>query len=282
MSSKAWCGGSAVVAVLCLVAGCTTSEGSGEGVARGDLAGRVARIYCESLGACCASASVSFDAQHCVQYQTAPLASYLAQFNSAAVKYDGAAASRCLAQLEVATTCGEGVIDGFTSCAGIFRGTVEELEPCGASAECKQTEGQRSTCQMPPGEPSFCLSESVTEARHGIEGGDCYRSCDSPETCSAETGQNIACFRSDGLFCAGSLPFGTCRRLGAIGAACDSFAGVRACSDGSFCDSVSGTCMAAHGAGEECFGDEWCQSGKCTLGGQTCSPNQLDPVECQR
>jgi hypothetical protein len=280
--STVWVRRAAIAGLWIAMACSAAADGNDAGPPRSKLAESVARIYCDSLSDCCKGEEPPLDAARCLQTETDGLEQRLKRVvESAAIKYDAAAAARCLAQVEARATCGDGVFETFERCSGIFIGTVEELEgPCQLSAECKQVEGKRTTCQAPPGEPSFCLSETVYEASHSIEGGGCSRNCSNPETCSAEPGTNDVCFQSDGRFCTGHLPFGTCQPQSALGQACD-FIDMAPCLAGTFCDGASSTCVAARAAGEACTYDAACQSGKCTVA-QVCSATRLDPAVCHR
>jgi hypothetical protein len=116
--------------------------------------------------------------------------------------------------------------------------------------------------------------DSLITATHGRQGDSCKGTCFSEEDCQVAPGNQdtladqVGCYVTDGLYC-----MGTCRRLGAVGEACD--VSNISCETGLFCAAVgtlagsgSGRCTAPHPMGAACQSGQECQSLNCD--GQKC------------
>jgi len=286
----AWFG----LALVCaLSGGCKSGTDDAGPISQDQLPTELAKVVCDSLGSCCSAAQHTFDSTNCGGSQAAELKLELHLPASAAVQYDAQAAGDCVAQLKTRIHCGNtAAADEIPACGRILVGTLAVGQPCAGPNECKEpgycnsqftpTGEEQGTC-MAPGSGS---DNSVTLTRGGT-GAACSVSCFSDVDCQAfgppifqggdpnqQPANQVACYRSDGLYCGG---MGTCQSLGGIGADCTALDG---CKDGLFCDGNSSRCTAPHPNGASCSNNSECQSQSCSQDTNTCASSSVTAMQC--
>lgn len=249
--------------VLSFVGACGKSDGGP--VERSDLAARVAKLQCDSLGACCQRQGHVFDAERCKARLSFELEDEFSE-NGPNTGYDAEAAAECLSGLHV--TCGK-IEDGDSaSCDRIFPGKLAPGTACTDSDDCRAPEGGSAYCD------GVCIVAVPTP--HGKLGEACAYTCQGDD-CSGAPGQvgaaaPVACYRSEGLYCAFRTAY-SCEPLVAVGQPC---ADGLACVEGAFC-SLEGLCTAPRANGAVCASSSECQSGACD---GTCGAPRVTDSDC--
>jgi hypothetical protein len=230
-----------------------------ESVPEDQFASRYAEIQCGSLSGCCQAAHFTFDSKSCRSRQTAKIQKDIDEQSKLAVVYDADAAGQCLSALKDAVYCGM-PSEKPEVCKRIFSGTLAMGESCHTVDECIPP----GHCQADASGTRVCQPDSAPAIAHGREGDSCETDCLEPGDCIVPPDTDvtapdfIGCYRSDGLYCNG-----TCRRILAVGDACDRD---DLCQPGLFCDRMAGVlpdaghCTAPYPAGARCQSDDQCQT----------------------
>jgi hypothetical protein len=283
--------------------------------------------FCQGLadmlgkqGACTKSTPASIQAlqsslaEHCADMVKA--------INATIATYSPTNAATCLSTLR-ADTCDQLFIDlgggdGLAACQGVLAGTRNPGDPCRTSFDCSN-----GTCGADLACPGTCLAWLAAGQPCNTGQAICGPGlvCDysglSP-TCKATSSAGGSCPCQFGTYCDGSTStcagwktsgacnaadesrecapaFGcvdsTCQALVGLGATCvpplptypfDSICGL-----GSFCDSVTKTCIAWPLIGQSCAAFPVCQTGYCDATTKLCTAEKPDgascvsPLECQ-
>jgi len=281
------------LALVCAMSGgCKSGTGDDAGpISQDQLPSELAKVICDSIGSCCSAAHYTFDSTNCSGSQAAELKGRLGLPAPAAVQYDAQAAGDCVAQLKTSIHCGNvETANDIAACGRILVGTLAVGQPCTGQNECKDpgycnlqltpTGEEQGTCMAPGSDNSVTLTRGGT-------GAACSVSCASEVDCQSfippslpggdpnqPPANQVACYRSDGLYCGG---MGTCQSLGAIGADCTALDG---CKDGLFCDRNSSRCTAPHPNGASCSDDSECQSRSCSQDTNTCASSSVTAMQC--
>jgi hypothetical protein len=283
---------------------------------------RLAALICKYNVACAGTPDMASCMASTLQ-DSAEIAAVEADIASGTTKYDAAMANACLEWFEHYTSAGctqSGLaavgLEGEAACAGVLVGTVAPGGACSISTECANS----GLCQ--PTEPTCaqqcCPGTCLAPAAPIPVGGDCStlqpnQSCATGSFCLPVTGGTPTCFVQltvEGSSCASiyacasplfcdmpsSTGTGTCRRLAASGAACNSIvASYLSCDDiRDTCDAATNTCVRRTAVGgtcdaarSPCVAYALCQLGTCvayTKPGAACTPGAtpdcLGSLEC--
>lgn len=278
------------LALVLLVAGCSGGSGgtAGGNVPRDQYNTEAYKAVCAHYATC----GIAKSADSCVQYYQTLLGSYSSvgvNFYDKAIelgkiKYDGAAAARCLNGYATSACSLSALISPAADCRSIYVGQVPVGSACGygqcvpsafcsseVDAKCPGTCKARvqaggaatspaecvaglvilsGTCSNPPGEGSTCSTPGPF--------GGCAPglTCSDAKTCVKPKVEGDACSTTAPCDTFFSCVSGQCARPGDVGASCGASAGSGlGCKIELYCSSAS-TCAQRLGEGSACTGAE--------------------------
>lgn len=284
MVASAWFAG-----VAC---GGSTDSGSAP-VARDAFVGKFTDAICGKLEPCCREESYPFDREACAAAAGEGVLSIIA---NPAVKYDAAAAGRCLEAVSAAVArCGD-PSGASSACERVFEGTKGAGAACESSAECASPAGGSAYCSEDGSGQGACVVSP-----RGTRGAACDATCTemaSGTSCmsggpanggGAGVAPDTSCYTNDGLYCGSE---GKCAPLRAVGESCDTTQ--ESCVDSAWC--AQGTCVARVAVGASCEGSRACEltaycddSGKCQAkrpdgaacsSGEACEGDRCEAGKC--
>jgi hypothetical protein len=230
-------------------------------IAYHDYAASIEAAQCEWRARCNLDASVESCRARLLLDRDAP---YLdAAVAAETVRYHGDAAYRCVDEYAARSCERYPEDDPLPSCAEIFEGQVAPEDPCMIDSECVDD----GVCGI---NPNDCVDDAQCCA------GACRLLPGKVAQGESCTNQFAEC--EDGTYCARDPMTNqrtVCTANRPIGALCD-FSD--RCVDEGYCSFMTGYCEAKLGAGEACWGQDWCADGlRCLWDGSadTCTPLTL-------
>src|SRR5882724_525048 len=196
-----------------------------------------AQAYCDSLEPCCNQASLNYAPAECKSNLTDYFSRVAMLEATFPVRYDAAAAGRCLAVLkQTLATCKAPSLGLLSGCEAVFVGTTPAGGTCQSAIECASEACYNGVCSESSQLPHLKVGSACIIV---CSGAGKYPECAVTSTVGSPNG---ACYTDDGLFC---LPAaddvtrtapGKCVAFPKVGQACPD----GECAAGSYCDATNG------------------------------------------
>jgi hypothetical protein len=263
-----------VASTVCFAFACGDTDEGGTGASANgpvpaeDFPKRYTDTYCATVAPCCEGAGVPYDDAFCHEKNAVNPDKFAALVNDPSVRFDPAAAGRCLDALAAAGCSADNDLDGPT-CGGVFVGSLATGTPCEHELQCAPVAGKRVDCLSTALDaPSTCVAIVDAAAAGEPCGPAAFAQCAPGLTCGATntcvTAPPVGESCQPGGACAqGAVcsPTFTCQAIAADGEACISFG---ECAETSFCN--QGTCARRLPDNTACASSEACESQRCQAG----------------
>ncbi len=248
-------------------AGNAGTPGSGtEGPSAAKFPDALAKLFCDAVEPCCASASLPFDRAACESLLSTSWARQIETPDGTV--FDRAAGQRCLDSWASSMQHCGWLVPFPSGCDALVVGTTPLGSPCGEGRVCAATGGEAAFCSLNATGSGVCMLEPPPA--HGTAGQSCKITCFDDYVCNGSDEGLPACYQPDGLYCSEDFDLpnaGTCVRRSALGSSCRaSFE----CEPGDYCviapDAgypAAGTCARRKADGQPCFDGDECTSGGC-------------------